>query len=938
MKRLLLPLFVLNAALAATASAQDPAIPDSLREAFAPGAAAPAARPDADDPPAVLLRLESADAALEALRVLVEPVADGFGETNAPALVAAQTTGLFEGVLAGNGLSAMDRAKPVFAAVWNIDPDNWRRSDFLLSLPLARAGVDPAVARNIGAQNVVGADGLAAFPFGSFWVAFEGDRTLVATRESAFPARAAFHDLRPALPDAVLSARVASIDRTFRRPKGKSPDGTVPSDTRDPRPSELFDVRLLSDPRGATLDSATGRPREFGGAFLISLGAESGFDVDAACDFALVVSHEKGLLFSKSLRPIPGTAAPEVAALPAPALLRDGDFAAVPADALAWTLRSAVPTVAFDKASFTVRFFFNDTRSNRLRTGPLRDLASAVGRLLSDGALRAALRPAPGGWLRLDLRRDGGGAAARAFGKTLARARENEWKIAGTNGFAVFFPGFADIAADGLSAALHPRAAGFGAFADGFGDDAEFRVADEDGAAILSLAPDGATNAPAAGPAPALPLDAVRARFPGWSPASVFAVRAAALEALLSSDASPSAGADGDALFYAAGPVGDEWVGVLSASPDALRAALRPVGRAFRRDMERKRAEAEAQGPWADIRRRAEAGDAGAQFSLGYGYANEQGDRHDWENALVWFRKAAEQGHVEAQYAMGCAYGMGNGVGKDLKQAAVWFRKAAEQGHAGAQYGLGKCLYVLAKNGAEATTEEAFSWFRKGSEQGDEKSGMMLAAMLASGEGCERDAENGTVLLRGYAETGSTEEVRNWAAKRLRRIEEKAAAPAAPPDSAARDHLADVRRRAEAGDAEAQYALGVGYANERGERHDWETAIVWFRKAAEQGHAEAQYALGRCLYVRAKEGAGETKEEAFSWIQKGYEQGNEQCKVMLAAMLLKGEGCEKDVRKGAGILRDLVEKGSNEEFRKWAAQALRELEDSAGGGAEDSRP
>ena len=621
MKRLLLPLSVLNAALAAAASAQDSAIPDSLREAFAPGAAAPAARPDADAPSPLLLRLEGADAAAEALRVLLEPVADGSGETNAPALVAAHASGFLEGSLAGLGLSAMDRAKPVFAAVWKLEPDDWLRSDFLFSLPVARADLGAMVTRNLGARSAVGADGLEAHPFGSLWIAFEGDRTLVASRASAFPARAAFPGLAPVLPDALLSARVASFHRAFFRPEDESPDGPPRSDARDPRPSELVDVRLLSDAEHISPDRATGRPRRFGGRGLFLFGTESGFPVDAAGDFALVVSREEGLLFYKSMRPVPGTAAPKVAGLPAPELLGDGDFAAVPADALAWALRSAVPSVPFDKAAFKVRLRFNDTPENRLRTGPLRDLASAVGRLLSDGALRAALRPAPGGRLRLDLRRDGGGAAARAFGKALARARENEWRIAGTNGFAAFFPDFADLAPDGLSAALHPRAAGLGAFADGFGDEAEFRVADEGGAAVLRLAPAGADAPPAAGPAPALPLGAVRARFPGWSPASVFAVRPAALEALLVSGAEPSAGADGDALFYAGGPVGEEeWVGVLSVPPDVLRATLLSVGRAYARDRAREAAafdseEAAPAGddPRADVRRRAEAGDADAQ-------------------------------------------------------------------------------------------------------------------------------------------------------------------------------------------------------------------------------------------------------------------------------------------------------------------------------------
>ena len=53
-----------------------------------------------------------------------------------------------------------------------------------------------------------------------------------------------------------------------------------------------------------------------------------------------------------------------------------------------------------------------------------------------------------------------------------------------------------------------------------------------------------------------------------------------------------------------------------------------------------------------------------------------------------------------------------------------------------------------------------------------------------------------------------------------------------------------LRVRAEAGDAEAQYALGVMYANGQGVPQDDTEAGRWYRLAADQGLAEAQYNLG----------------------------------------------------------------------------------------------
>ena len=54
---------------------------------------------------------------------------------------------------------------------------------------------------------------------------------------------------------------------------------------------------------------------------------------------------------------------------------------------------------------------------------------------------------------------------------------------------------------------------------------------------------------------------------------------------------------------------------------------------------------------------------------------------------------------------------------------------------------------------------------------------------------------------------------------------------------------ADIRA-AEAGDADAQYRLGVMYEFGLEVPQDEAEAVAWYRLAAEQGHATAQYDLG----------------------------------------------------------------------------------------------
>ncbi len=78
--------------------------------------------------------------------------------------------------------------------------------------------------------------------------------------------------------------------------------------------------------------------------------------------------------------------------------------------------------------------------------------------------------------------------------------------------------------------------------------------------------------------------------------------------------------------------------------------------------------------------------------------------------------------------------------------------------------------------------------------------------------------------------------------------------------------------KAEQGDTDAQFNLGVMYNNGQGVTQDYTQAVSWYRKAAEQGHADAQFNLG----VRYAKGQGVTKDytQAVSWFRKAAEQGH----------------------------------------------------------------
>ena len=91
---------------------------------------------------------------------------------------------------------------------------------------------------------------------------------------------------------------------------------------------------------------------------------------------------------------------------------------------------------------------------------------------------------------------------------------------------------------------------------------------------------------------------------------------------------------------------------------------------------------------FAEVKRKAESGDAKAQFGLARMYYNGDGITKDDAKAVEWYQKAAEQGNVFAQYKLGEMYDKGEGVSRDAAKAAEWWQKAAAQGNQSAQDSL----------------------------------------------------------------------------------------------------------------------------------------------------------------------------------------------------------------------------------------------------------
>jgi TPR repeat protein len=108
-----------------------------------------------------------------------------------------------------------------------------------------------------------------------------------------------------------------------------------------------------------------------------------------------------------------------------------------------------------------------------------------------------------------------------------------------------------------------------------------------------------------------------------------------------------------------------------------------------------------------------------------------------------------------------------------------------------------------------------------------------------------------------------------------------------------KEALAELRARAEAGNATSEYQLGGAlYTGQLGLTTNYTEAAKWFRKAAEQNHPDAQLNLGIMCY----QGQDTAKDylEAVKWFRSAAEQNSADAQYNLGVCYGQGQGVVKD--------------------------------------------
>jgi len=133
-----------------------------------------------------------------------------------------------------------------------------------------------------------------------------------------------------------------------------------------------------------------------------------------------------------------------------------------------------------------------------------------------------------------------------------------------------------------------------------------------------------------------------------------------------------------------------------------------------------------------------------------------------------------------------------------------------------------------------------------------------------------------------------------------------AAAPGAGA-AAPSGEIARLVERANRGDANAQFSLGLRYDKGNGVGRDRQAAMDWYRKAAEQGHPSAQVNLGY-LIEHPPAGKGDPA-EASRWYRRAAESGDARAQFNIGNLYRKGEGLPRNDAEAAAWYRKAADQG-----------------------------
>ena len=291
--------------------------------------------------------------------------------------------------------------------------------------------------------------------------------------------------------------------------------------------------------------------------------------------------------------------------------------------------------------------------------------------------------------------------------------------------------------------------------------------------------------------------------------------------------------------------------------------------------------------------------DSNKLAAIYYGLGRALHYQDKYAEAVAAWTNAAERGNARAQTHLGWMYSEGINVVQDYNKAFEWLESAAEQNYPLAQMHLG-ALYEKGE-GVDQNACKAYIYYEKAFQKA------LIDALAA-------DPEAQFVLGVMYKKLYKLEESIKW----FRKAANQGSANAqfnlgmiyANGLGVEKDEQKAVelfRKAAEQRDANAQCNLGWMYQYGQGVIQDYRKAARWYRKAAKQGLARAQNRLGDMYYLGR--GVAKNDQEAGSWYHKAAAQGFVRAQYNLGVMHQLGHGVEQDDQESARWYREAAEQG-----------------------------
>jgi len=255
-----------------------------------------------------------------------------------------------------------------------------------------------------------------------------------------------------------------------------------------------------------------------------------------------------------------------------------------------------------------------------------------------------------------------------------------------------------------------------------------------------------------------------------------------------------------------------------------------------------------------------EARDNNASAQLLYGLAyleGRNGLKVDAKKAVYWLRRSARMGNAYAQLMLGKSFAQGNGVTKDMTHAVKWWHESARKGYPEAQYLLGKAM--LQGQGIKKNPTRAIYWLTKAAEQNNKDAQYLLGKMYYKGYAITKDKTIAQTWLSRAAEQGNPD-----ALNLLNILEDSVNFTM----KVYKESSTVLINRANNGDAQAQYELGIRYESGAWDvNQDNSKALQWITRAAKNGNRIAMKTLAG-IYRHGDLGLPVDLHKAADWDKK----------------------------------------------------------------------